>query len=226
LKTLADLSQQFTGNWTSGFIDNFFDIEGAGDVTGSSDGYSKLFNRNHDNSKGTDIFQGMSRLDTIVNKMIHITSTAWTEENYHYAMKNQTVYDDPIIMTNYPHLYVIRVSWTPTTYIGLVLSLLITLNAWVLAARWVRAIYLMGLKNAETWNLLRPIDLMVYSLAAYSDLIYDLSSFEHRRMTMRGKTRTVLREHPAGQDFMSINAMQSPVSATATSLNSVFAGKV
>jgi hypothetical protein len=157
----------------------------------------------------------------------HITSTAWTQENSKYAMKNQTIYDNTIIMTNYPHLYVIRVSWTPTTYIGLVLSLLITLNAWFLAGRWARAIYRMGLKDVETWKLLRPVDLMAYSLAAYNDLIHDLRTFERRRLTMRGKTRTILREHPAGQDFMNSSAMQSSVSATAASSpTSVFGGKI
>jgi hypothetical protein len=76
-----------------------------------------------------------------------------------------------------------------------VLSLLITINAYVLAARWARATYRFGFE-AETWNLLTPIDLMAYSLAAYQDLIHDLRTVENRRMAMRGLTRTVLRERP------------------------------
>jgi hypothetical protein len=108
--------------------------------------------------------------------MIHITSTAWSQSIHYYAMKNQTVYDQPIIMTNYPHLYVIRINWTPTTYIGLTLSLLITLNAWALAIRWAWAMFRFRIIDGDTWDLLKPVDLMAYSLAAYQNLIHDLNS--------------------------------------------------
>jgi hypothetical protein len=37
---------------------------------------------------------------------------------------------------------------------------------------------------------------MAYSLAASQDLIRSLDTKEHRRMEMRGTTRTVLREYP------------------------------
>ena len=120
------------------------------------------------------------------------------------------VYDNPIIMTDYPHLYVIRITWTPTTYIGLVLSLLIALNAYVLAGRWMKATYRFGF-DAETWNLLRPVDLMAYSLAAYQDLIHDLNTVEHRKMAMRGETRTVLRERPVWEGTQSLIGLVSSV---------------
>ncbi len=137
----------------------------------------------------------MSRLDAVVNQIYHIVHTSWSQSIHKYALKNQTIYDKPVVMTEYPHLYVIRINWTPTTYIGLVLSILITVNAYVLAGRWLRATYRFGF-DRDTWNLLTPVDLMAYSLAAYQDLIHDLNTVEHRRMAMRGITRTVLRERP------------------------------
>ena len=76
------------------------------------------------------------------------------------------------------------------------------LNSWVLAARWVRAVYHFGFE-AETWNLLRPVELMAYSLAASQDLIHSLNTKDRRRMEMRGTTRMVLREHP----FSFLNAV-------------------
>lgn len=137
----------------------------------------------------------MSRFDAIVNQIYALIQTAWSQQTHYYAMKNDTVREKPVMTTVYPHLYVIRINWTPTTYVGLVLSILITLHAYVLAARWVRATYRFGF-NQDTWDLLRPVDLMAYSLAAYKDLIHDLNTVEHRRMAMQGKTDTVLREHP------------------------------
>lgn len=137
----------------------------------------------------------MSRFDAIVNQIYAIIQTSWSQQAHYYAMKNDTIRQEPVQMTVYPHLYVIRINWTPTTYIGLVLAILITLNAYVLAARWARATYRFGFEG-DTWDLLRPVDLMAYSLAAYKDLIHDLNTVEHRRMAMQGKTTTVLREYP------------------------------
>lgn len=185
------------GSGTSGFADLYFALEGASDILASTDGYSKLFNRYIDDSTGTDIFQNMSRLDAIMNKILHIASTSWTESIHHYAMLNETVYDEPVIMTVYPHEYIIRISWTPTTYIGLILSVLITINAFVLAARWAHAIYRFGYDRESTWNLLLPIDLMAYSLAAYHDLFPELRTPEQREANMRGDTETILKEQPA-----------------------------
>lgn len=69
------------------------------------------------------------------------------------------------------------------------------LNSLVLAGRWLQAVYRFD-SETETWNLLRPVDLMAYSLAASQDLVHSVDTKEHRRMEMRGKTTTVLREHP------------------------------
>ena len=200
----------------SGFDDLYFDLEGAADVLSSTDGYCKLFNNNPDNSHGTDIFHGMSRLDAIVNKMIHITSTAWSQQTHDLATLNPNVTAKPIIMTNYPHLYVIRINWTPTTYIGLILSILITLNAYILAGRWARATYRLGL-SGETWNLLQPVDLMAYSLAAYQDLIHNLNTKEHRRMAMRGETSSVLRDRPYLQGTQSLVGLVSTAQSVLSS---------
>ena len=64
---------------------------------------------------------------------------------------------------------------------------------------------------------------MAYSLAAYKELLYDLNTVEHRRMTMRGQTRTVLRERPVWQGTSSLiglvkrsSVVQTGVSPTST----------
>lgn len=206
----------------SGFGDLPFALEGAGAVLASTDGYSKLFNLNNDIGRGTNIFQNMSRLDAVVNQIYHIIQTSWTQSGWQYSINDPIVQNNPIMMLDYPHLYVIRISWTPTTYIGLVLSILITFSAWALAARWARATYQFGL-DKETWNLLRPVDLMGYSLAAYEDLIYDLNTEEHRKAAVRGKTSTALREHPVEEGTTSLIglvsniAMQRPGTQTTAS---------
>lgn len=186
---------------------------------------SALRCRNAHGGDGTHYFKDMSRLDAVVNQIYHIVQTHWMQMSHEYAMKNQTVFDQPIIMTKYPHLYVIRIHWTPATYIGLILAILITLNAYNLAGLWLRATYRFGF-DAETWNLLRPVDLMAYSLAAYKDLIHDLNTVEHRRQALRGKTRTRLHETPYQEGTQSliglvksstISTTQSPISDTSAS---------
>lgn len=178
-------------------------------------------NRNVPKGLGTNIFQNMSRLDAAVNQIYHIIQTHWTQMSHEYAIQNQTVYDQPVMMTNFPHQYVVQIHWTPTTWIGLVLSLLITLNAYILAARWLWATYRFGF-DSETWNLLRPIDLMAYSLATYRDLIDDLNTVEHRRTVMRGGKQLILHSAPMHEGTESLrglvksSTMQSPVSATST----------
>lgn len=182
------------GEGISGFSDLPYALQGAGDIVSSTDGYSKFFNEHPPSGQGSEIFATMSRFETVVNQIYHIIQTHWTESSYDYAMQVPRVHEQPVMMTSYPHLFVIRISWTPTTYIGLVLSLLIALNAIALAWRWARATYCFGFGD-ETWNLLRPVDLMAYSLAATHDLIDSLNTRDHRRMEMRGTSKTVLREH-------------------------------
>jgi hypothetical protein len=132
-----------------------------------------------------------------------------------FIVVNQTVYDQPVIMLRYPHAYVIRINWTPTTYIGLALAILIALNTYILVGRWARATYRFGF-DAETWNLLKPVDLMAYSLAAYQDLLHDLNTIEHRKAAMHGETQTVLREHPFYQGTQSLIGL---VNSTKTHLD-------
>jgi hypothetical protein len=189
------------GQRLSGFTDLTYALEGAGNVISNTDGFSKFFNEQAHPGQGTNIFGNMSRFEMIVNQMYHLVQTAWTESSYEYAKEVPAVKQQPIMMTIYPNLFVIRISWTPTTWIGLVFSLLIALNAWALAFRWVMATYRFGF-GTETWNLLRPVDLMAYSLAASQDLIHSLDTRQHRRMEMNGETRMVLHEHPL--DILSV----------------------
>ena len=187
----------------TGFGDLQFALDGAAAIMSSTDGYSKLFNQNPQHGAGSDIFWNMSRLDSIVNKVYHVIQTSWTQSLYADAVQDERVHNKPLMMIKYPHLYIIRISWTPTTYIGLVLSILITLSAWILFFRWVRATYRFG-PDAETWNLLRPVDLMAYALAAYQDLMHDLNTVEHRQAAMNGKTRTILHDRPVQEGTQSL----------------------
>lgn len=99
----------------SGFTDLTFALDGAAAIISSSDGYSKFFNENPAGSQGTNIFANMTRFDAVVNQIYHIVQTAWTETSYEYAMQVPRVTKEPIMMTNYPHLFVVRISWTPTS---------------------------------------------------------------------------------------------------------------
>lgn len=148
----------------------------------------------------------MSRLDAIVNQMYAITQTGWSGSNFQYAKKTvPEMYSHPVLMTDYPHLYVIRINWTPTTYIGLVLSILITVNAFNLALRWIKATYSFILGGGgETWNLLHPIDLMGYSLASYQELAQDLSTVDTRRSVMRGRRHPKIYERPVDEGMRSL----------------------
>jgi hypothetical protein len=127
-------------------------------------------------------------------------------------------------MTDYPHLYVIRITWTPTTYIGLALSLLITLNAYILFGRWIRATYRFGFEN-DTWNLLRPIDLMAYTLS-WRDFVPDLRTSEQRQMAMRGEANMILREHPGWLHQHSPQGSHTPTSTVYVESPVTIYGKV
>lgn len=162
----------------------------------SFDGYAKFFNEHPRSGVGSPVFAGMNTFEQIVNQVYHIVQTSWTQQTPEYSFQVPAVTEQPITMTSYPHLFVIRISWTATTIIGLVLALLIALNSWALAGRWIWATYRLGF-GEETWNLLRPVELMAYSLAASQELIHSLDTKEHRRMEMRGKTKVVLRERPS-----------------------------
>lgn len=56
----------------------------------------------------------------------------------------------------------------------------------------------------EIWNLLRLVELMAYSLAAYKDLVPDLNIVELRRAVLHGKKDAFLREHPVGESTQSL----------------------
>lgn len=187
----------------SGFRDLFYAIEGAASILASTDGYTKLLNNNTELGSGTSVFANMSRLDAAMNKIYHIVQTSYSQTAYEYAMQNEAIYKNPITMTYYPHLYVIRISWTPTTWIGLTLAILIALTSLLLFFRWLRAIYRLG-SDRETWNLLRPVDLMAYSLAAYQDLIHDLNTVEHREAAMRQVHGMSLKEYPIAEGMESL----------------------
>ena len=103
------------GQALSGFTDLIYALDGAGALISSADGYSAFFNEHPASGQGTNIFTNMSRFDAVVNQVYHIVQTAWTESAYEYAKQVPRVTDEPIIMTSYPHLFVIRISWTPTS---------------------------------------------------------------------------------------------------------------
>ena len=199
----------------SGYTDLLYAIEGAAAILAGEDGYTKLLNNNTELGYGSDIFAGMNRLDAAVNKIYHLVQTSYSQTSYQYAMKNPDIYNHPIIMTNYPHQYVIRISWTPTTYIGLILAIGIALTAIILALRWLLAQHRLH-PDRDTWNLLKPVDLMAYALAAYQDLIVDLNTIEHRKEAMREKHGMVLKEYPIHAGTQSLMDLVKSTSPQAT----------
>ena len=214
----------------SGYSDLYYAIEGAAAILAGEDGYTKLLNNNTELGYGTDIFAGMSRLDAAVNKIYHLVQTSYSQTSYQYSMKNASIYSDPIIMTYYPHQYVIRIAWTPTTYIGLIFAIGLVLVSMLLALRWLLAQHRLH-PDRDTWNLLRPVDLMAYSLAAYQDLIHDLNTIDHRKSAMREAHGMVLKEYPIHQGTASlINLVKSNPSTLNTrnppSLNSTLVSPV
>lgn len=60
-----------------------------------------------------------------------------------------------------------------------------------------RAVRRFGFET-ETWNLLRPVDLMAYSMAAWHERVYDLRTADQPRTAVRGGT-TILQEYPGCQ---------------------------
>ena len=179
----------------SGFSDLNYAIEGAASILGGTDGYSKIFNNNTELGTGSDIFRNMTHLDATVNKIYQLVQTSYSQTSHQYSMLTESIYDSPIMMTYYPHEYVIRISWTPTTYIGLVLAICIVATCFALTLRWLLAMHHLG-AEPETWNLLNPVDLMAYALAAYKDLIHDLNTPRHRREVMDERMGMKLKEYP------------------------------
>ena len=90
------------------------------------------------------IVKGISLLNATVIKIYHPVETSYMESVYEHAVKNIKATAQPVMMIKYPHLYTIRISWTPTTYIALCLWLLITLTAYLLLGCWIRATYRFG----------------------------------------------------------------------------------
>ena len=62
----------------SGFGDLYFDLEGAGEILASTDGYSKVFNRNQPAGNGTSIYENMVSIDVDMSTswVVQISDTA------------------------------------------------------------------------------------------------------------------------------------------------------
>ena len=187
----------------SGFADLRYALQGAASILSGTDGYTKLINLNEELGEGTPVFSSLNRLEAALNKIYHIVQTSWSQTQYKDAMLSTEVQQNPITMWKYSHLLVIRIAWTPTTWISLGIALGIALMSVFTFARWFRATGCIP-SDEETWNLLRPIDLMAYALAAYQDLGELLNMPSQRKAQLKAKPGRILRDHPVGEGTESL----------------------
>ena len=179
----------------TGFLNLRYAIAGAASIASGSDGYTKLLNLNDNEALGSPFFKDQNRLEAALNQLYHIIQTSWSQIAYKEAMAESSVGEHPIQLLDYAHLLVIRVSWTPTTWIGLGIAIALAITSVVTFARWLQATGCIR-ADEESWNLLRPVDLMAYSLAAHHDLAEDLNSIANRKAALSQKPAKILREYP------------------------------
>ena len=189
-----------TSRWAgfSGFADLRYALQASASILSGTDGYTKLLNQNSESGRGSPIFSDLNELEAALNKIYHIVQTSWSQTKYREAMASDLVQKYPIQMWTFPHLLVIRISWTPSTWIGLGVAVAIALMSLVTAARWLRATGAIA-ASEEAWNLLRPIDLMAYALANYGELGERLNSPAQRRAEVRNKKARALRDVSYGE---------------------------
>ena len=179
----------------SGFFDLRYAIAGAASIASGSDGYTKLLNLNQNAALGSPLFKDQNRLEAALNQLYHIIQTSWSQVAYREALASPGVGKHPIQVLDFPHLLVIRISWTPTTWIGLGIAIALAITSMVTFARWLQATGCIR-PDEESWNLLRPVDLMAYSLAAHHDLAEDLNTIANRKAALSQKPAKILREYP------------------------------
>ncbi|KAK7897833.1 hypothetical protein LTR67_004463 [Exophiala xenobiotica] len=178
-------------------------IEATTTILGGVDGYSKLINYNSFNSSFSQLTleqaeayaqeHDMNLLESLLSQLYAIVQTSWT------ALDNATITQSHasttnILQRNFPHNFIIKTFWSPTTYIAVVLAALIWICSVWQALRCLIAIRRLG-KETHGWQLLEPLDLIAYSALAAGDLGPHVATSEARMAALREKDGIILKEY-------------------------------
>jgi hypothetical protein len=184
----------------TGFASLPLAIQASTKILGGIDGYSKLINYNSFNTSFSQLTvaaameyastNDMTLLESTLSQLYGIVQTSWT------ALDNGSIAADRVQLRNifqrdFPHNFIIKTFWTPSTIIAVTLAALIFLFSVWQAIRWLIAIRRLG-KDTNGWQLLEPVDLMAYSLLAVSDLGPHISTAEARRTVLWSKGGPIL----------------------------------
>jgi hypothetical protein len=203
----------------TGFASLPLAIQASTKILGGIDGYSKLINYDSFNTSFSQLTMAaakeyastndMTLLESTLSQLYGIVQTSWT------ALENDSIAADRVQLSNifqrdFPHNFIIKTFWTPSTIIAVILAALIFLFSVWQAIRWLIAIRRLG-KDTNCWQLLEPINLMAYSFLAISDLGPYFSTAEARRTVLRSKGGPIL------VDYSKDNLIQltSPMSSGA-----------
>ena len=184
----------------TGFASLPLAIQASTKILGGIDGYSKLINYNSFNTSFSQLTMAaakeyastndMTLLESTLSQLYGIVQTSWT------ALDNDSIAADRVPLRNifqrdFPHNFIIKTFWTPSTIIAALLAALIFLFSVWQAIRWLIAIRRLG-KDTNSWQLLEPVDLMAYSFLAIDDLGPSISTAEARRTVLRSKGGPIL----------------------------------
>jgi hypothetical protein len=162
---------------STGFANLPLAIEATTKILGGIDGYSKLINYDSFSTAFSQLTieqamayareADMNLLESLLSQMLGIVHTSWTA----------IVGDDderlgvPILQRDFPHHYVIKTFWTPTTIVAVVITGLILLTTVWQAIGWYLAVRMLGKdREKQGWQLLDAEDLMEYTTLAVDDL--------------------------------------------------------
>ena len=188
----------------TGFASLPLAIQASTKILGGIDGYSKLINYNSFNTSFSQLTMAaakeyastndMTLLESTLSQLYAIVQTSWT------ALDNDSIAADRVQLRNifqrdFPHNFIIKTSWMPSTIIAVIFAALIFLFSVWQAIRWLIAIRSLG-KDTNGWQLLEPVDLMTYSLLAIDDIGPDISTAEARRTALRSKGGPILVDYP------------------------------
>jgi hypothetical protein len=188
----------------TGFASLPLAIQASTKILGGIDGYSKLINYNTFNTSFSQLTiaaakeyastNDMTLLESTLSQLYAIVQTSWT------ALDNDSIAADRVQLRNifqrdFPHNFIIKTSWMPSTIIAVILTALIFLFSVWQAIRWLIAIRSLS-KDTNGWQLLDPLDLMAYAIRAIRDISPDISTAEARRTVLRSKGRPILIDYP------------------------------
>jgi hypothetical protein len=197
-------------------------IQASTRILGGIDGYSKLINYDSFNTSFSQLTlaaakeyasaNDMTLLESTLSQLYGIVQTSWT------ALDNDFIAAERVQLRNifqrdFPHNFIIKIYWTPSTIIAVILAALIFLFSVWQATRWLIAIRRLG-KNTNGWQLLKLFDLIAYSFRAIGDLGPHISITEAQRTVLRSKDEPTLIDYPK----CDLTQLTSPMDSVGNSL--------